>query len=294
MLYSMTGYGSAQLSTPDGNVGVEIRSVNNRHLKITVRGSDPYPHFESEFEKLARKSIRRGSVNVQVRVQRPVVAGESELNIELIQSYLNQLRNIAKPKELTGLLAGVLGMPGVAPQTSTMSSLPEDEWPVVERAFAEALKSLDAVRRTEGEAMAVELRQLHAQLKQELQGVREHLPRVMAAYRERILERVRQAVAQAGVAVEPNDLVREVAVFADRSDVAEEVTRLAAHLEQFAVVVEKGSSDSAGRRLEFIAQEMGREVNTIGSKAGDVSISKHVVEMKAVLERIRELILNVE
>jgi len=294
MLLSMTGFGAAQLTTPAGNVAVEVRSLNNRHLKITVRGTDPYPLFDSEFEKLARKSVRRGSVNIQVRVQRPIAAGESELNIELIRSYLDQLRNIAEPQELTGLLAGVLGMPGVAPQSASMTSLPEEEWPVVERTFAEALKSLDAVRRTEGEAMAAELRQLHAQLNRELQGVREQLPRVMANYRERILERVRQAVAQAGVAIEPNDLIREVAIFADRSDVAEEVTRLVAHLEQFAEVVEKGSSDSAGRRLEFIAQEMGREVNTMGSKAGDVSISKHVVEMKAVLERIRELILNVE
>jgi uncharacterized protein (TIGR00255 family) len=294
MLQSMTGYGSAQRPTPSGTVGVEIRTVNNRHLKVSVRGSDPYPLFEAEFEKLARKFLRRGSINVQVRVRRQVATTESELNVALIQSYLNQLRPIAEPQEIPGLFAGVLTLPGVAPQTGSMTSLPEDEWPVVEQAFTEALQALDLVRRTEGEAMAAELRQLHSQLDRELGAVRGQLPRVMANYRERILERVRQALSESDVAVGADDLIREIAIFADRTDVAEEITRLAAHLEQFAGVVEKGSSDSAGRRLEFIAQEMGREVNTMGSKAGDVSISKHVVEMKAVLERIRELILNVE
>jgi len=294
MLNSMTGFGSAQLPTPTGNVAVEIRSVNNRHLKLTVRGSDPYPLFESEFEKLARKSIRRGSVHVQVRVQRTSTAGESVLNLGLIRSYLEQLRTVAKRKELTGLLAGVMGMPGVAPQTASFSGLPEEEWPIVELAFAKALESLDAVRGTEGRAMAGELRVLHSQIASELQHVRECLPRVIANYRERISDRVRQAVAEAGIAIEHDHLIREIAIFADRTDVAEEVMRLSAHLAQLEIVIEKGSSDSAGRRLEFIAQEMGREVNTLGSKAGDIAISRHVVEMKAVLERIRELILNVE
>jgi uncharacterized protein (TIGR00255 family) len=115
----------------------------------------------------------------------------------------------------------------------------------------------------------------------------------MAEYRSRLLERVRQAVAEAGVTLEPDHLIREVALFADRTDVAEEMARLAAHLDSFAELVRTGA-EGAGRRLEFVVQEMGREVNTLGSKAGDVSISRHVVEMKATLEKIRELVQNVE
>lgn len=294
MLHSMTGFGSAQQSTPAFNVAVEIRSVNNRHLKVSVRGSDPYSLFESEFEKVVRKSIRRGSVHVQVRVERQTKSNELTLNAEALKSYLKQLRAVAEPAELPGLLAGVLALPGIAPQTVSLAGLPEDEWPVVERALETAIKALNTVRRTEGQAMAAELRQLHSQLGTELQLVRENLPRATANYRERILDRVRQAVSEAGITIEADQLIREVAIFADRTDVAEEVTRFGAHLAQYAEVVEKGSSDSAGRRLEFIVQEMGREINTMGSKAGDVAISRHVVEMKAVLERIRELILNVE
>ena len=111
-------------------------------------------------------------------------------------------------------------------------------------------------------------------------------------YRQRLLERVRQAVADAGVAIQPDHLIREVALFADRTDVSEEVTRLASHLDQFAEIVRKG--EEAGRKLEFVIQEMGRETNTLGSKAGDVAITRHVFEIKATLEKIRELVQNVE
>src|SRR5262249_6827806 len=122
--------------------------------------------------------------------------------------------------------------------------------------------------------------------------VRGLLPRVMADYRTRLLERVRQAVADAGVGVQPDQLIREAALFAERTDVSEEVTRLGAHLEQFTELAKKG--DETGRKREFLIQEMGREANTLGSKAGDVSVSRHVFDIKAALEKIRELVLNVE
>src|SRR5205823_9084228 len=129
-----------------------------------------------------------------------------------------------------------------------------------------AIRRLDVMRREEGRAMAAELSSLHGIMTAELEAVRGLLPRVMADYRTRLLERVRQAVADAGVAVQPDHLIREVALFAERTDVAEETTRLAAHLDSFAELVRTGS-EGAGRRLEFVVQEMGRETNTLGSKA---------------------------
>jgi uncharacterized protein (TIGR00255 family) len=148
------------------------------------------------------------------------------------------------------------------------------------------------MRRDEGKAMAAELLTLHGVITAELAGVRAILPGVMDDYRQRLLERIRQAVAEAGVVVTADHLIREVALFADRTDVAEEVTRLSSHLDQFAELVRKG--EEAGRKLEFVVQEMGREANTLGSKAGDVAVSRHVFEIKASLEKIRELVLNVE
>jgi uncharacterized protein (TIGR00255 family) len=194
---------------------------------------------------------------------------------------------------VNAVLSGLLGLPGVAPEAAHNDGLWEAEWPVVETVLADALARLDDTRRTEGRAMAAELTALHRTMTDELAAVRKVLPAVTANYRQRILDRVRQAVADAGVAVEHDHLIREVAAFADRTDVAEEVTRFTAHLEQFTKLVTDGA-DGAGRRLEFVVQEMGREANTLGSKAGDVTVSRHAVEIKAALEKIRELVLNVE
>lgn len=296
MLLSMTGFGAARGTGPGFSASVELRAVNNRHLKVVVRGSDPYPLFESEFEKVIRSHVRRGSVAVQVRVDRDGRGSGLRLNAAALREYKRQVIEACEGLDsaaVNAVLSGLLSLPGVAPEAADNSGAWEAEWPTVAAVLGDALGRLDAARRDEGRAMAAELTALHRVMRDELTAVRGVLPAVTANYRQRILERVRQAVADAGVAVEPQHLIREVAVFADRTEVAEEVTRFAAHLDQFAQVVSEGA-EGAGRRLEFVVQEMGREANTMGSKAGDVTVSRHVVEIKATLEKVRELIQNVE
>lgn len=293
----MTGFGSARGVGRGFAVAVEVRAVNNRHLKLTVRGTDPYPLFESELEKVVRRHVRRGSVQVQVKVDREARTADLTLNTAALKAYKRQVIEACDGLDsaaVNAVLSGLLALPGIAPEAVSMGGLPEDEWPVVEKALDEALKKFDGVRREEGRAMAAELMALHAAMIDALNGVRECLPAVVANYRTRILERVRQAVADAGVTVGADQLIREVAIFADRTDVSEEVTRFTAHLDQFAELVKTGAADGAGRRLEFVVQEMGREANTLGSKAGDVNVSRRVVDLKANLERVRELIQNVE
>jgi len=290
----MTGFGEARADA----VAVEVRAVNNRHLKVTVRGSDPYPLFEAEVEKVVRRHVRRGSLLVHVHADRRARPTDAALNTDLLTAYLKQARTACDAAKLpehyaAQVFAGALALPGVAPEPTRHGGLPDDEWPAVERALGEALTKLDAMRRDEGKAMAAELIALHRHVGDELGRVRGHLPAVTAGYRQRILERVRQAVTDAGVAVSQDHVIREVALFADRTDVAEEVTRLSAHLDQFAELVRTGD-EAAGRKLEFVVQEMGREVNTLGSKAGDVTVSRHVFEIKAALEKVRELVQNVE
>jgi len=293
----MTGFGEARIQTETVAAAIEVRAVNNRHLKVTVRGSEPYPMLESELEKVVRKHVRRGTLLIHVRVERQRPTAELALNGAVLQAYLRQIREAADAAGAPGfvgpLLAGVLALPGVAPESTRSGTLPDDEWPVVERALEAALANLDGMRREEGRAMAAELLQQHRFIGEQLEAIRRHLPQVMNDYRQRILDRIRQAVADAGIALEPQHLIREIALFADRTDVAEEVTRLASHLDQFAEMVRKGE-EGVGRKLEFVVQEMGREANTLGSKAGDVTISRHGVEIKAALEKIRELVLNVE
>jgi len=294
----MTGYGEARESTPDCTLSLEVRSVNNRHLKVVVRGSDPFPQHEAEFEKLVRKTVRRGSVLIHARLSRAKSAEKTVLNSAVLESYLDQLedacRSAARRELLPHLAHGLLALPGIVPEHGGGGTIPDEEWPLVERVLTAALDNLQAARKREGRAMAEELKAIHDDLLADLGRVKELIPGVVGNYRKRIVERVRQAVADAGITVEPDHLIREIAIFADRTDVSEEVMRLSAHAEQFAELVAQGADDGAGRRLEFVVQEMGREINTLGSKAGDVAISRAVVEMKAALEKIRELIQNVE
>lgn len=297
MLLSMTGFGEGRANAADFAAAVDVRSVNNRHLKVTVRGADPYPQMEAEFEKLARQTVRRGTLMVRVHVDRAAVATAAKLNVPVLAGYLRQIADACTaagtPELAASAAAGVLTLPGVAADAPWGNDAVEGEWPLVRDAFAQALGRLDAARKTEGAAMGEELSALRRSFASRLADVKRLLPGVVSSYRERLLDRVRPVVAESGVSLTADQVLREVALFADRTDVTEEVARLAAHLDQFDALL-KGSEDGAGRRLEFVVQEMGRETNTLGSKAGDVAISRHVVELKAVLEKMRELIQNVE
>lgn len=296
MLVSMTGFGSGRVESGDRSAHVELRSVNNRHFKITVRGSDPYPLLESEFEKLLRTAVRRGTVTLFVRVERSARAAHSPLNPAVLQNYLNQLIPLAEriPTALqTSLLAGVLGLPGVAANDAMGLSAPEGEWPLVEKAVLDALAGFSATRNAEGRAMAEELARLFQRIRDRVAAIYTVLPAVVTEYRNRLTQRIRKAVATVGVVVDESNLIRELALFADRSDVNEELIRLSGHLDAADQVLKVGG-DGAGRRLEFLAQEMGREANTLGSKAGSSAVSHQAVEIKADLERIRELVLNIE
>src|SRR5262249_41567714 len=152
------------------------------------------------------------------------------------------------------------------------------EWPILERVVEQAVERLQEMRRDEGQRMATELLALRDHIAEQLEHVRERIPAVASMYRDRLLERVRSVLAEPGIPVQAEDIVREVAIFAERSDISEEVVRLASHLEQFQEVIEK-ETEGPGRKLEFLVQEMGREANTMGSKAGDVQVSRHVVEI---------------
>lgn len=288
----MTGYGEARLSDDRWSVGVEVRTVNNRHLKLQARLSDPYGSLEPECEKLVRENIRRGTVTLSVRVDRPRSEGDYRLNLVALRSYQAQLAAIAGNSGQAVDLAGLLALPGIVEERKPPTEDPHRDWPALAALVTEALGRLQAARAEEGRAMADELLALVGKIGEHLDGIERRGPEIVRAYQRRIVDRVRSLVEGQGVALEPEHLIREVAIFAERADIAEEVVRLRAHLAQYVAVI--GEAESAGRKLEFVVQEMGREVNTIGSKANDVEVSRGVVEIKGLLEKIRELIQNVE
>ena len=292
----MTGYGDASFHSDSLTLGIELRAVNNRYLKVSLRASEPYNLLESEFEKVIRRTVRRGTVQVHVRLQRQYSASEFQINAIALRGYMAQLRGLSEelklPHGIEPPLAQVLALPGVVPEPGNATLNLEEEWPIIEKVLTAALDKLQAMRQEEGKAMAQELLQLRDAIARELAAIRDLAPTVVVAYRDRLLERVRSLLAELDVKIDRSDLIKEVSIFADRSDIAEELVRLASHLDQFQEVMKE--PESAGRKLEFLGQEMFREANTIGSKASDVAISRHVVEIKAALEKIRELVQNIE
>jgi uncharacterized protein (TIGR00255 family) len=296
VLCSMTGYGEASYSSDHLQVAIELRSVNNRYLKVSLRAAEPYNLLEPEFEKVVRRTVKRGTIQVHMRCLRQFAPQDFQINAVALKSYLAQLQSISAEIGASatgpGLLAQVLALPGVVPEPASVSLNLEEEWPILERVAEQALTRLQEMRQEEGRAMAQELLQFRDHIARELAQIRSRVPTVAEAYRDRLLERVRLLLGELDVQIDRNDLIKEVAIFAERADISEEVVRLASHLDQFVDIINE--PESAGRKLEFLTQEMFRETNTIGSKASDVDISRHVVEIKGVLEKIRELVQNVE
>jgi uncharacterized protein (TIGR00255 family) len=292
----MTGYGEAHYQSDKLTVAIELRALNNRYLKVSLRAAEPHNLLEPEFEKVIRRTIRRGTIQVHLRIDRQLAAQEYKINLTALRSYIGQLRGIWDELALLNrgdaLLSQVLALPGVVPEPGEVGSHLEDDWPLLERVLDEAVAKLQSMRQEEGRAMAQEFLQQRDRIAEHLEKIRQLAPTVAVAFRDRLLERVRSLLAEHDVQIDRSDLIKEVSVFAERSDIAEEVTRLGSHLEQFRDIMNE--PESPGRKLEFLTQEMFREANTIGSKAGDVEISRHVVEIKGTLERVRELVQNVE
>lgn len=295
MLLSMTGFGEARHQSDALNVTVELRAINNRYLKVSIRTSELHSLLEPEIEKVIRRKIKRGTIQVQLRVRKQAVAEHYQLNAIALRAYLEQLRPLARELGMGDgrvAVAELLALPGVVVEPDPADVDPQADWPTIESVLEAAIAKLHAMRLEEGNAMGQELLQLVDSVDRELTDVRERAPKVVADYRTKMQERVGHLVRELGVTVEGSDLIKEVAIFAERSDVTEEIVRLASHLVQFRDIVKE--PESPGRKLDFLTQEMFREANTIGSKANDVAIARHVVEIKGAIEKIRELVQNVE
>src|ERR1051326_311029 len=296
MLLSMTGYGEAAFQSDDLGVSIELRSVNNRYLKVSLRTSEPYHLLEPEFERTIRKAVKRGTVQVGLRCHRKAAPSDFQINGVALRSYLDQLKALAAEMSMPiagdRLVAAALALPGVAPEPGVASLNLEDDWPKIQQVLHQALERLQTMRRDEGRAMAEELLGYRDAIAADLAKIRRRAPEVAENYRDRLFERVQGLLQQKDVKLDRSDVIKEVSIYAERSDIAEEIVRLASHLGQFQEFLNE--SESTGRKLEFLTQEMFREANTIGSKASDIEISRHVVEIKGTLEKIRELVQNVE
>ena len=289
MLLSMTGQGVATVSDENATLTIEIRAVNNRHLKVNLRAPDSLIAHESSIEKQIRSAVGRGTINVNIKVMKHSRQDDFTIDTELLQAYQAQLRSLS---QTSPSLESLLGLPGVVINNVTSESSVASVLTLSNDALQQALGQFNAMRETEGNAIEAVFNQQLDSLKMIVDQIKDRAPVVVANYQERLTDKINKLLETHDVTLNKGDLAREIGLYADRCDITEEVVRLNSHLEQFRNVMQ--SATSQGRKLDFITQELFREVNTIGSKANDTLIANSVVEAKTIIERIREQVQNIE
>jgi uncharacterized protein (TIGR00255 family) len=293
LLLSKTGIGIGVAESGQRRITVEIRSVNNRYFKLALRCPDRLSTFEPEIEKLLREKISRGTLNVSVRLENQTAAPSTRIQQTVLKAYWEQLAPLAKElKAKPPRLSELLELPGVLADDTLDEQEANSQLSLLKEALSRALAEFEAFRAREGAAMQADLCKNQGLISAQVQTISDTAPQVITEYRDKLLERVNQLISSVSTNVTPADIIREVSLFADKCDINEELARLASHFQQF----EKYLADiaSQGRKIEFLMQEMFREINTIGSKANQTTIAHCVVEMKTSLERMREVIQNVE
>lgn len=290
----MTGFGASKGQNERLNVAVEVRAVNNRYLKVNSRFPDAYAALEGEIERVVREHVARGTVTVALDVRPVAGMSASQLNVDVLTAYWNQFKEVSRQlaAEIPTDLSSLLTLPGVVTDSGRGELDAERDWPFLKSQLEEALAKFKEFRVREGRSMGDDLRLNGRVIVSSLDEIAKTASEVVKQYRDKLLDRIGELLKGTNVTITEPDLIREVSLFADRCDINEEITRLRCHLEQFEAFL--SDKVSQGRKLDFLIQEMFREVNTIGSKANNVSLARHVVEMKSAVERIREVLQNVE
>jgi uncharacterized protein (TIGR00255 family) len=292
MLQSMTGFGSAQGHCDGVDYSVEMRAVNHRYLKISVKLPDIWASAEADIERLLRDKLQRGSISLSVRMRLSDEKAAYTVNTEALRRYVDQVKPIRADCEnfLTIDMATLMALPGVC-SPPRMDDLREKTCGELMELISQASDSLLEMRVREGKSVQDDLLSQCGQVEASLELVGQRSPLVVKEYHKRLCERVETLIGAARLELDQDHLAREVAVFADRCDINEEISRQTGHIEQFRETCD--TDEPVGRKLDFIAQEMLREANTIASKANDSEIARAVVDMKTAVDRIKEQVQNV-
>jgi uncharacterized protein (TIGR00255 family) len=289
---SMTGCGEGVAADNAVSCRVELRCVNNRFFKFSLRARDGFAALETRAEATVRRRVRRGSVQMALDLSGGAAAAR-RLDAAQLSAYLDDLadfcaaRGLAAPARAEALL----DLPGVVVDRVVDNSVVERSWPIVARALDTALDALDDMRLAEGRTLAADLRATCGDIRDLAATVACRGPRVIEDHRRRLLDRLTATLDPQGITVSPGDVAREVAIVAEKCDIGEELVRLGSHVDQFERLLE---TEAAGRQLDFLAQELSREANTIASKSPDAEIAHAVVEIKSRIERLREQVQNIE
>ncbi|WP_322924715.1 YicC/YloC family endoribonuclease [Paenibacillus campi] len=296
MSFSMTGYGQSAVEYGGYKIQIEVKSVNHRYCEVMLRMPREWAMLEDSLRKLVQSKVKRGRIDVFVNKEQDDGQPSSlQLNHEAAAAYIAAAAELKQHDEVAGVLevSQLLALPGV--MTVQEHSQPEHDSErlqmLLKQGLDEALNGLVDMRVREGRHLVFDLQGRLAHLEQLYKEMRELAPTVVEEYRTRMKQRLNE-LQDGSFHWDESRIGMEIAIFADRSNIDEELTRLASHFEQFRQLLD--SDDSIGRKLDFLLQEMNREINTIGSKANHLALVNHVVEMKAELEKIREQAANLE
>jgi uncharacterized protein (TIGR00255 family) len=292
MIRSMTGYGRAEVTGTRLALAVECKSVNHRHLDIALKLPRAIGTLEPDVRRLIQAAVVRGRIDVSVSSVTIGTLTSLAFDMKLAREYTEMARRMAEELQLEGgpSLGWVLAQPGVISREAEPTLSADEAWPLLEEALSRALGELEKRRDAEGAALALELLTLHAGLCTHVDTIVELAPAAVERRAARLRARIQAMLGES--AVDESRVLTEVAVWAEKTDISEELARLRTHLDQ--VVQQLRTGGSVGRTLDFLAQEMNREVNTIGSKADDLEISQSVIAAKGILEKLREQAQNIE
>lgn len=292
----MTGFGDASVHDNGVHFFLELRSLNNKYFKASIRLPDDLQGLEPELESELRRRLTRGTITLIAKCSDASDNAAYHINHLALTSYIEQLKSV--PQIASGAvkidIAALISLPGVLQAPANEEQRLEHGRKVFLKLLDQACAGLLSTREREGRLLVEELMSHHALIHRHLARIAARAPSVVEDYRVRLQARVDVLLKEAGASVQPHELIREVAVFAEKSDIAEEIQRLTAHLDQFKGLVAEGDGRPVGRTLDFLTQEMLREANTIASKSGDADISRDIVEIKGAIDRIKEQVQNVE
>jgi uncharacterized protein (TIGR00255 family) len=290
---SMTGFGRASRRDRDLDIEVEARSVNHRFLNVKVGVPDGVARFEVELEQLVRSRLSRGSVTVSVTMKSHDDA-QALPDVDRVRAYADRIEQIRKKLRLKGAVTieTLLAIPHLWNSDDHASDDAERVWPEIHKLAVKAIDDLAAARAKEGKAIEKDVVARLDAIAACAKKIEARAPAVLAAYQKKLEERIDGILASKGLSVGQADLVKEIALFADKIDISEELQRLRSHVDQFRKAVHEAGP--LGRKLDFTIQEMVREINTLGSKASDAEISVLAVQVKSELEKLKEQAENIE
>ncbi len=296
MIRSMTGFGEASADVSGAQYFVEVRSLNSKFFKATLRLPEDLQALEAELESILRQRLNRGTVTMTAKCADSQEAGSYIINHRALESYIEQVRRapmVAKG-EVKIDASALLALPGVVQPASDEAGRLARARSVLVPLVEKACDGLMKRRQSEGEILRADLFAQRDLIADRLRVIRERAPGVVADYELRLKARIEMLLQGAGAKIDTVDIIREIAVYAERTDIAEEITRLSGHMEQYEELLTNAGGKPVGRTLDFLTQEMLREANTIASKSPDAGISRAIVEVKGAIDRIKEQVQNVE